>query len=271
MVLSWRNQNVIFLPENWSFGVTDCPRMVSNLLKTVWRVCNRHLRLSTNGSCIGMLTYNTKFLPALSHTLYPLHQLLPKNTLWVWRSKQQKVFESWSAKRLLSQNMPLAHYDVKRPLKLYCYASAYGLGACLVHIMDDNTIVRNLLLMCPVYLQRQKWHILCSNRTRRLSISFWCLPFSPIFIGNYLHWWLITGPSGRYLAAKRAFQLWRLLEYRDGVSYWVPTNIPLNMLMVLPTSVLIACPGYPGLGNQETMQRRPMLLFRSMSHSITNC
>ena len=33
----------------------------------------------------------------------------------------------------------LAHYYVKRALKLYCDASSYGLGACLVHVMDDNS------------------------------------------------------------------------------------------------------------------------------------
>jgi len=88
-------------------------------------------------SFLGMLTYNAKYLPALSHTLYPLLQLLSKSTPWVWRGKQQKTFES--AKGLLSQNMAVAHYDVNRPLKLYCDASAYGLGACLVHVMDDNS------------------------------------------------------------------------------------------------------------------------------------
>ena len=88
-------------------------------------------------SFLGMLTYNAKFLPNISHTLYPLHQLLRKNTPWVWRSKQQKAFEA--AKGLLSQNTALTHYDVKRPLKLYCDASGYGVGACLVHVMDDNS------------------------------------------------------------------------------------------------------------------------------------
>ena len=83
-------------------------------------------------SFLGMLTYNAKFLPNMSNTLYPLYQLLRKNAPWVWRSKQQKAFEA-------SQNTALAHYDVKRPLKLYCDALAYGVGACLVHVMDDNS------------------------------------------------------------------------------------------------------------------------------------
>ena len=88
-------------------------------------------------SFLGMLTYNAKFVPNMSHVLHPLNQLLRKNTPWVWRTKQQKAFEA--AKSLLSQDTALAHYDVKRTLKLYCDASAHGLGACLVHIMDDKS------------------------------------------------------------------------------------------------------------------------------------
>ena len=55
----------------------------------------------------------------------------------MWKSKHQKAFEA--AKQLLSQDPALAHYDVKRHIKLYCDASAYGLGACLVHVMQDQS------------------------------------------------------------------------------------------------------------------------------------
>ena len=65
-------------------------------------------------SFLGMLTYNAKFLPNMSHTLHPLNKLLRKNTPWVWKSKQQKAFEA--AKCLLSQDAALAHYNVKRNL-----------------------------------------------------------------------------------------------------------------------------------------------------------
>ena len=40
---------------------------------------------------------------------------------------------------MLSSDRALAHYDVNRPVKLFCDASVYGLGACLVHIMDDGS------------------------------------------------------------------------------------------------------------------------------------
>ena len=41
--------------------------------------------------------------------------------------------------QLLSQNPALAHYDVNQHIKLYCDASAYGLGTCLVHVMQDQS------------------------------------------------------------------------------------------------------------------------------------
>ena len=88
-------------------------------------------------SFLGILTYNAKFLPNLSHDLHPLNQLLRKNTAWVQKSKQQRAFET--AKQLLSQDPALAHYDVKQHIKLYCDASAYGLAACLVNVMQDQS------------------------------------------------------------------------------------------------------------------------------------
>ena len=44
-------------------------------------------------------------------------------------------------RKLLRQpkNTALAHYDATRSFKLNCDASAYGIGTCLVHVMDDNS------------------------------------------------------------------------------------------------------------------------------------
>ena len=83
-----------------------------------------------------MLTYNARFLPNGLHALHPLNQLLQQNAIWTWKSEHQKAFD---AKRILSSDKALAHYDVNKPVKLFCDASAYGLGACLVHIMSDGS------------------------------------------------------------------------------------------------------------------------------------
>ena len=32
----------------------------------------------------------------------------------------------------------LVHFDVKKPMKLFCDASTYGVGTCLVHVMPED-------------------------------------------------------------------------------------------------------------------------------------
>ena len=39
---------------------------------------------------------------------------------------------------LVSEAPVLAHYDVDLPIKLYCDASLYGLGACLMHVIEGK-------------------------------------------------------------------------------------------------------------------------------------
>jgi len=42
------------------------------------------------------------------------------------------------AKKLLCANIMLVHYDINKPLKLFCDASPHGVGACLVHVMSNE-------------------------------------------------------------------------------------------------------------------------------------
>ena len=43
-----------------------------------------------------------------------------------------------AVKQLLCQDCMLVHYDINKPLKLFCDASPKGLGACLVHVMPNG-------------------------------------------------------------------------------------------------------------------------------------
>ena len=87
-------------------------------------------------SILGLMTYDLKFLPSLSHVLHPLNSLLWKNVQWKWTEEEQKSFDA--AKALVSNRQYLAHYDVSKPLKVYCNASPKGVGACLTHVMPDG-------------------------------------------------------------------------------------------------------------------------------------
>ena len=77
---------------------------------------------------LGILTYNSKFLPTV---LAPLYRLLRKDVPWQWKNQEEKA----SKDRLTSQ--PLVHFDSKLKLILACDASAYGVGAVLAHQLPD--------------------------------------------------------------------------------------------------------------------------------------
>ena len=87
-------------------------------------------------SFLGLMTYNVKFLPSLSHVLHPLNSLLQKNAKWKWSEEEQKSFDA--AKAILTNRQYLAHYEVSKPLKVYCDASAKGVEACLTHVMPNG-------------------------------------------------------------------------------------------------------------------------------------
>ena len=84
---------------------------------------------------------------------------------------------------MLSSDRALAHYDVNRPVKLFFDASAYGLGACLVHIMDDGSLrpiayaSRTLSKPERAYAQIEREGIWGSSFS---PISVW----SPIYTGD---------------------------------------------------------------------------------------
>ena len=88
-------------------------------------------------SFLGLLNYYHKFLPDLATLLAPLHQLLRKDTKWMWTERQEEAFIK--AKSLLHSDSLLVHYDETKPLIIACDASSYGLGAILSHRMDDGS------------------------------------------------------------------------------------------------------------------------------------
>ena len=87
-------------------------------------------------SFLGLLNYYGKFLPNLSSSLRPLHDLLCKNQKWTWTAKHEEAFQA--AKDSLQANSLLVHFDPDKPLILAADASDYGIGAVLSHVMEDG-------------------------------------------------------------------------------------------------------------------------------------
>ena len=110
-------------------GISPTQQRVSNILNAAAPTNKTELK-----SFLGLVTYVSKFLKSMSSVLHPLYQLLRKNSRWAWSQQCQSAFDK--AKILISQAPVLAHYDVRKPLKLYCDASSTGLGACLMHVID---------------------------------------------------------------------------------------------------------------------------------------
>ncbi|KAL9978544.1 hypothetical protein ACROYT_G016071 [Oculina patagonica] len=88
-------------------------------------------------SFLGMLNFYGKFMPDLSSTLGPLHELLRKDICWKWGTEQQEAFDK--AKNRLQSSDVLVHYDPEKELVVSCDASPYGIGAVLAHVMKDGS------------------------------------------------------------------------------------------------------------------------------------
>ncbi|XP_061192328.1 uncharacterized protein LOC133200561 [Saccostrea echinata] len=86
---------------------------------------------------LGLVNYYHKFLPNLSSVPHPLHKLLEKEVKWQWTKECQEAFEE--AKRLVTSDQVLCHYDPNLPIRLACDASPFGLGAVLSHVLKHGT------------------------------------------------------------------------------------------------------------------------------------
>ena len=88
-----------------SRGVRPTKKRVDNILSAKSPRNKMELK-----SFIGLMTYNVKFLPAITSVLHPLYSLLRKNARWSWGKKYKHAFKK--AKELVSKAPVLAHYSV---------------------------------------------------------------------------------------------------------------------------------------------------------------
>lgn len=127
-----------FKPE-----VVYCGNVVSSegtrpLKSNVEAILNARAPLSVTElkGYLGMLNYYHRYLPCLSTSLAPLHDLLKKGSAWKWGDAQEKAFQQ--SKKLLTSTKLLVHYDDKKETILACDASPYGIGAVISHREEDG-------------------------------------------------------------------------------------------------------------------------------------
>lgn len=82
-------------------------------------------------SFLGLVNYYAKFIPRFSSMLHPMHQLLRKNSSWIWSNECQSSFQSVKS-AILSSDV-LVHYNPELPLVLAVDSSSYGIGSVLSH------------------------------------------------------------------------------------------------------------------------------------------
>ena len=89
---------------------------------------------------LGMVNYQSMFIPELSSKSAPLRSLLDKKNEWTWEEAQETA---WSQLKEALTEQPVLHfYDCKLPTKISADASKDGLGAVLLQQHDQD--------WCPV-------------------------------------------------------------------------------------------------------------------------
>ena len=96
----------------------------------------RPVNESELSSYLDLLRYYARFLPGISTVLQPLDELQQAKSGWVWSEECEKAFQQ--GKEMILGAQVLCHYDTKKPIKLACDASSYGVGAVLSHMHDNG-------------------------------------------------------------------------------------------------------------------------------------
>lgn len=86
---------------------------------------------------LGLYNFYERFVINKASIMQPLYKLLKDRIKWYWGKHQQEAFEK--AKLQLTSDLTLVHYNLERELIMLCDSSDYGLGAMLVHKMQDGT------------------------------------------------------------------------------------------------------------------------------------
>ena len=81
-------------------------------------------------SFLGIVNYHNRFLPNASTLLHPSHQLSEQGSEWQWTEQCEQVFTE--AKRMITSEQVLTHFDPALLVRLACDASPTGIGAVLV-------------------------------------------------------------------------------------------------------------------------------------------
>ena len=105
-----RANNLILNTNKFAFKSQDCAFFGGHLTPAGYKMEPKMVQATSKmkppenlqdlQSFLGLLNYLNRFSPALADLTAPLRALCKKNTLFIWESSQQAVFEAQSRKRL---------------------------------------------------------------------------------------------------------------------------------------------------------------------------
>ena len=215
-------------------------------------------------SFLGLINYYCKFLPDISSKLAPLYKVLHKNTPWSWRAEQEEAFKR--AKRSLTSDCLLVHYDPAKELILACDASPYGVGAVLSHRLENGSDKPIAFASHSLAPAEKKYSQLA------LAVVFGVKRFHQYLYGRHFTILSDHKPLQRhtYPGVSARIQRWALILstydyhiiYKCGVDH-----ANADMLSRLPLSDAPAEVPVPG----ETILLTQVVLHGTLSQMYTHC
>lgn len=230
-----------------SVGIHPAPSKIESIRNTPEPKDKRELQ-----AFLGLYNFYERFIPHKATLLEPLHRLLDKSQPWKWTEREQSSFET--AKRLLTFDLTLAHYDAEKSLVLTCDSSEYGVGAVLSHETEDGQERPIAMASRTLHAHERRYSQLDKEAT---SIMFGITKFH-----NYL--------TGRH------FRI--LTDHKPLLGIFDPKRPMPNMLSPRLTRIAIALTSHdyeisykPGsqIGNADSLSRWPQPVLEQPEQELS--
>ena len=171
-------------------------------------------------SFLGLVGFNSRFIPNLATTAEPLRSLTRHDTPFVWTDKQETAFKT--LKEQLASAPALAYFDKTAPTKVIADASPVGLGAVLLQEQDgiDRPVYYASRSLSPVerrYSQTEREALALVWACERFHLYLFGLP-EFVLVTDHKALEVIYSPRSKPSARIERWVL-RLQPYRFNVQF----------------------------------------------------